>query len=61
MTKTEYREYMRLYMRGYRKLRKSHFEISNRASNKAWHLKQRESLEQHLPAQTALLHRPVAQ
>lgn len=61
MNKIEYREYMRGYMREYRKLRKTHFLISNRASNKAWHLKQKPTSEPNLPAQTALIHRPIAQ
>jgi hypothetical protein len=61
MNKIQYREYMREYMRNYRKLKKTHFEISNRASNKAWHAKKKATSEPHLPPQTVPILHPNVQ
>lgn len=61
MNKIEYREYMRIYMRNYRKLKKTHFVISNRATNKAWHINKKATSEPHLPSQTTLIRRQNAQ
>jgi hypothetical protein len=52
---------MREYMRDYRKLKKTHFEISNRASNKAWHAKKKITSEPCLPLPTAAIHRQPVQ
>jgi hypothetical protein len=49
---------MREYMRNYRKLKKTHFEISNRASNKAWHINKKTKPSADLPRQTTTLQRP---